>query len=419
MSWPLRVLPDVQNWDCHGCTNCCREYRVYLTDEERERIAEQDWHDQADLVGVPAVVREGSWWAPRWRLNQRADGGCVFLSAEGRCRIHERFGAAAKPLACRLYPFVLVPAGDHWRIGLRFACPSAARNEGRPLAEHETELRRLAAELDRRDRVSERPVPPPPLQQGQAVDWPDLLRFVQAVLALLQDREDRIERRWRKCLALAAICRQARFEQVKGGRLEEFLNLVGAGLDGEVPADCGSVPPPSGVGRVLFRQALAAHIRKDAGPDRGPATRSRLSLLSAAWQFARGRGPVPRLHAMFPRTTFDSLEKPAGPLPEVCEEILERYYVVKVASLQFCGAANFGLPFWTGLESLALTLPAICWLARALGDLPREAAVQGAIGIVDHNFGYSPHLAGRWRRLALAMLAQRRELEKLIGWYSR
>ena len=131
MSWPIRHLPVVQNWDCHGCTNCCREYRVYLNEEERQRIAGQDWSAEADMTGLALLVAEGS----RHRLAQRGDGRCVFLSDAGRCRIHERFGSEAKPLACRLYPFVLAPAGDHWRVGLRFACPSAADDQGRPLAE--------------------------------------------------------------------------------------------------------------------------------------------------------------------------------------------------------------------------------------------------------------------------------------------
>ena len=31
MSWPIRHLPVLQHWDCHGCTTCCREYQVYVT----------------------------------------------------------------------------------------------------------------------------------------------------------------------------------------------------------------------------------------------------------------------------------------------------------------------------------------------------------------------------------------------------
>ena len=52
------------------------------------------------------------------------------------------------------------------------------------------------------------------------------------------------------------------------------------------------------------------------------------------------------------------------------DETLERYYVVKLNSLQFCGPPNFDLPLWAGLESLVLTLPMILWLRRAFIGLP-------------------------------------------------
>ena len=47
--------------------------------------------------------------------------------------------------------------------------------------------------------------------------------------------------------------------------------------------------------------------------------------------------------------TFEGAEQPAGPLPPDAEEVLERYYLIKVGSLQFCGVTNFGLSFWDGM----------------------------------------------------------------------
>ncbi len=408
MPLPVRSLPVLQNWDCRGCANCCRDYRVYLSEEERDRLAEHTW----DEVIGPAVAREGG----RYRLNQRADGSCVFLSAEGRCRIHEKLGPEAKPFACRLYPFILVPAGDHWRVGLRYSCPAAAENHGRPLGEHDPELRAYAAELEKQESPA---VAPPPLQERQTVSWGDLRHFVETVLAMLRNREDRIERRWRKGLALAELCRQARFDQVKGKRLREFLGLVGSGLDAEVPVDPAEVPPPTWVGRVLFRQASAVYGRKDTGPERGLAARGRLARLGAAWRFAVGRGEVPRVHGLLPAVTFEQLEKPTGPLPDAAEELLERFYAAKVVSLQFCGSAQFGLGFWEGLEALALTLPIVLWLSRMFGELTGEQAVARAIRMVDHNYGYSPLLGSRRQRGSWRILARRGELVKLIAWYSR
>jgi lysine-N-methylase len=418
MPLPVRPLPVVQNWDCHSCTNCCREYLVPVADEERRRILAQGWERDPQIGGAELFARDGPWWSRQYVLRHR-DGACIFLSAQGRCRIHERFGAEAKPFACQLYPFVLLPAGDHWRVGLRFACPSVAASKGRPLAEHRSEIDRYAAALAKREGMDETPSPAPPLQAGQRVEWPDLLRFVSILLTLLGDRRDRVHRRLRKCLALKRLCRQARFDQLTGKRLTEFLQVVSAGLETEVPADPAALPPPSWVGRVLFRPVLGLYARQDRGLDRGLAARGRLALLWAGWRFTVGKGTVPRVHGRLPETTFERLEEPLGPLPDDAEQVLERYYTMKVGSLQFCGAGNFHFPFWEGLEALALTFPAILWQTRAFAELPRATAVERAVGIVDHHFGYNRQLRGPHQRLALRILARRGELEKLIGWYSR
>src|SRR5215831_8537301 len=194
MSLPVRHLPVVQNWDCHVCGSCCKEYRVTVTDGERRRIEAQRWDNDPEIGDLPIFQKSGPWWARRYHLAHRADGSCVFLTEQGRCRIHERFGYEAKPLPCRLFPFLLVPAGDHWRVGMRFACPSAAANKGRSVRDHEQALRRFAAELVKREGMDRQPgaanVPPPRLGAGQRVAWPDVLQFMQALLTILRDRSD-------------------------------------------------------------------------------------------------------------------------------------------------------------------------------------------------------------------------------------
>src|SRR5262249_20494451 len=267
MSLPIHHLPVLQNWDCHVCGTCCKEYQATLSKEEKERIDAQDWDPDKDLGGLTPFKRVGPFWARSYQLNHRPDGSCVFLSEQGRCRIHERFGYETKPLPCRMFPFVLVPQGDHWGVSVRYACPSAAANKGRPLPKHDKELRAFADALAERVGLTPQPdgslVRPPPLHSGQRVDWPDIQRFVKALLNLLENRQDRMERRLRKCLALANLCRQSKFDQIKGERLDEFLQILAQSVDAEVPPDLAAVPPPSWVGRVLFRQALAIYTRKD------------------------------------------------------------------------------------------------------------------------------------------------------------
>lgn len=423
MPLPVRHLPVLQNWDCHVCGTCCQEYVVTITDEERKRLEAQGWDRDKDLGGFAPFVRHGPFWGRTWRLNHRPDGSCVFLSDKGRCRVHERFGYETKPLPCRLFPFILIPTGDHWSVGMRYACPSAAANKGRPMPEHDQELVEFAARLAEREKLTPRPdgslTPPPPLQPGQNVSWPDVHRCVQALLTLLRNRKEPLERRLRKCLALGDQMRKAKLEHVRDARLGDLLTVLLRSADTATPDNLMKVPPPGWIGRILFRQAAALFTRKDYGPKRGAARHGVAARLKAAWRFARGTGPVPRLHEWLPEITFEEVEKPRGPMPLEMEHFLERYYLVKVGSLQFCGAALFGMTFWDGFELLALTYPILMWASRMFRDVPREQAVQTALTVVDDHFGFNRILATSRQRASFRILARQGELAKLIAWYSR
>lgn len=419
MPLPVRPLPVIQKWDCHGCSDCCRTYAVRVSDEERDRIDGQNWDADPAMKGVLPVVFDPS--AGGYRLNHTADGACVFLGPDNRCRIHAKFGSAAKPMACRLYPFVLVPAGDHWRVGIRFSCPSAADNKGRPLAEHAADLKEYAGllEADAGAQFKDRPVPP--LQPGQVVSWADLLRFTAAILKLLRNEEHPIERRLRMVAGLIAFCEKAAFEKVTGERLNEFLEITVAMVEDDVPADPYAVPKPGWVGRMLFRQVLALYARKDNGPNKGVASRGRWTRLKAGWRFARGRGRVPKLHGLFPETTFAVADTPAGELTATGQALLTRYYTLKVESLQFVGPTNYHRPFWLGLQSLLLTFPVVMWLTRVFASDGRDAdeSLREALRLVDDSFGFNKLLGTARQNWALRTMATRGEIPRLIAWYAR
>jgi lysine-N-methylase len=403
----------LQNWDCQVCGNCCYQYQVAVTDEERQRILAQEWSE----LGKVRLFKRLGWFSRRYRLNHRPDGACVFLGEDNRCRIHARFGAEAKPLACRLYPFVLVPVGDEWHVGVRYSCPSATANKGRPAREHVADLNRFGPLLEKQEHLVGEKLPPPPLQRGQSVPWADVRRFVRVVLDLLGDRSDRVERRWRKCLRLARLCRQSRFDKVSGQRLTEFLQLLAKSLDAEVPPSL--TDRPSWVGRTLFRQFLAVYTRRDHGTFQGDATRSWSRRFVATGKFALGAGMVPRVNQFVRSVSFTEVESAEGRLTPAAEELLERYYRVKVESLQFCGATNYRLSLWDGLEALALTLPVILWLARAVEARSAEEGVERAVCIVDDHFGYNRVLASSRYLTGHRILVGSGELEKLVGWYGR
>lgn len=417
MSVLIRSLPVIQNWDCHGCSDCCRIEAV-ITDEEKRRIEALDLANDPEVAPKPWFTSM-SWGGAKWKLNHRPDGGCVFLTTKNRCRLQERFGPDAKPFVCRLFPFVLIPAGNHWRVGMRFSCPSAAANQGRPLADSEKDLVRLSRQLEQHVGRSADSAPPPLLQAGQPLPWPEVCRIVAVLLEIVQDRRDRLERRLRKCLAVARACSQTRFDGLSGNRLSEYIQAVRAGVEPDVPREPVNLPRPDLLlGRVLFRTLLAIFARRDRGIHRGAGMWSRLGRVRAGWRFVRGRGAVPRINDFLPETRFEDVERNSG-MPAELDETLERYYVVKLNSLQFFGPPNFDLPFWPGLESLVLTLPMILWLRRAFADVPPVQAVQQAIQIVDDHFGGNPMLGLPHIRFLQQTLAQRGELDKLVAWYGQ
>src|SRR4029079_14221554 len=128
-----------------------------------------EWDLDPDLKGVLFFVRAGGWFSSAYRLNHRPDGACVFLGSDNRCRIHAKHGSAAKPLACRIYPYALSPAGDHWKLGLRFACRSTDESGGKRLAEPLSEPREYAAVLEAQSGTEAISAPPVPLQRSQPV----------------------------------------------------------------------------------------------------------------------------------------------------------------------------------------------------------------------------------------------------------
>jgi lysine-N-methylase len=287
------------------------------------------------------------------------------------------------------------------------------------VADAEKDLVHLSRLLEQHLGRSADSAPPPLVQVGQQLSWPDVCRVVEVLVEIVQDRGDRLERRLRKCLAVARICGQRPLDGLRGNQVSKFLQAVRTAVETEVPREAVDLPPPDRLlGGILFRALLAIFARRDRDVYGASDIRRRLGRVLDGWRFVRGRGPVPRVNEFLPETTFEAVERCTGILPEL-DETLERYYVVKLNSLQFCGPPNFDLPLWAGLESLVLTLPMILWLRRAFTDLPPVQAVQQSIQLVDDHFGGDAMLGLPHIQYLLRTMAQRGELEKLVAWYSR
>jgi lysine-N-methylase len=415
-------LPTLQNWSCHNCGGCCKQHAIEITQEEFERITKQGWRGLPGFEpGQPIFVwHAGPPWNPRYRLANRADGACVFLDDKGLCRIHSRFGEAAKPLACRIYPYALHPAGNSITVSLRFSCPSVVTNSGKRLVDSQKDLR-LIERLVVPDSANQ--TPPPLLNATETLDWKETLTFVEALDDTFAAPGGLFLHKLLTALFWVNLVGKSKFDKIRGERIAEYLEIIRTAAAQEIPADLRSLPPPTKLGRLNFRLLAGQYARKDTSVESSAGWRGRLKLLRSAWKLFRGKGTVPQLQSRFYEVPFTTLEEPFGGLPSGSEELLTRYFRVKIQGLHFFGAAYYDVPFVEGFQSLALVVPAVLWIARWIAATAgRHELVlddlQQAIAIADHHHGYSPLWGQYGFRSRVRTLANLGDIERLIAWYS-
>lgn len=428
------LLPVLQNWSCHNCGGCCREHQVAITEEEKRRIERQAW-TVADGISsdLPLFVSLGT----SWRLNQRSDGACVFLNDQGLCRIHAKFGEAAKPLACQVYPYAIHPAGHAVTTSLRFSCPSVVQNLGQPVTQQRAFIEKLAHQIVP---GSYQAPTAPELCAGKPLDWPDLMRIQAFLERGLADLQVNFATRLMRILSWLELLEKANSEVLRGARLGELLAVLHEASVRAQPDDDLPVIAPSRMGRLMFRQMVAQLLRHDTDATSQTGITGRLKLFREGLRYTIGKGRVPPMddpvsvRAAFPdpgkqslptqiRPRFSELEGSFNGRNPEFNELFARYFRVKVQGIHFCGRAFYDMPVIAGFQSLALMYPATLWVARrracqagrntlALHD------VQAALAILDHNFGYSPALGLRSSRHRISQLAKMQQISALCGWYS-
>lgn len=420
------TLPTTQNWSCHNCSDCCRHHAIEISPEERQRILSQRW-SAADGTPTGEALFEGQLGPPgnrRHLIAHQPDGACVFLNERGLCRIHAKFGEAAKPRTCRVFPFAFHPAGKKVALSLRFSCPSVVANQGLPLGQQRDEIQRLAREVAPSDHES---LPAPALSARQRVEWPVFSHFIAALDETLAPSPLPIALKLQRALFWLNLV-EARFDPSSADRVPEFLEFIRQAASHQFPDENQNPPSPPGeapssTAKMMFRMLTAQYARRDTLADLSAGWRVRWKLLRAAMRFTRGRGRIPPLQAVFREVPFAALEAPFG-FPIECEELWTRYFRVKIQGLHFCGPAFYGLPLIEGFQGLALIFPATMWIARWLAaSQDRQALtlddVARALAISDRHHGYSPSFATAGFRSRVRVLSQLGEIPKLIRWYTR
>ena len=399
-SIPLTVLPlGAQRYSCHGCGDCCRDFTVQLREADLAKIAEQGWERE---LGEVTVEFRGQRY-----LKQRADGGCVFLLADGKCRIHAEHGLEAKPLACQMFPFTLAPDAREARVGISFACASVLGNQGASLASHAAEVRRMSRDVPELGPVrtlldaSTEATPDEAAMVAEAVDrW---LRNAALPLAMRVD-------------GLAWLGQQlsaARFATVRGPRLRELMDTLVDALPQELPLH--PIESPSGAQRATLRQAAFFRLEdpKIGELRRVGRVRAVLGQYMRSRSFSKGRGVMPAMGDRWPSADFAAVERTAalGESAEFAaiEELFVRWMRATVLGGRAWGSGYYGWPVVDGIQAMALNVACAAWLARAHAAASGRAApgladVRAAIGRVDRTCGRAPWLGSRAESMRMGFL---------------
>lgn len=273
--FPLRVDPE-QRFTCSQCGRCCYRWDVLVSDAEiaayrrhnagawyREtRATSGTEHDLSAEAGGAKVdpFEPIPGWPGLQRIRKRADGGCGFLSADNRCRIHEELGADRKPLTCRIYPYSLHPAPDAVVVMASFGCPTIIANQGEPIGT----ARSLAAlEALRVEWFGSRSAAAIPRQlvEGRSIDSRSARVLRESLLAIWNTEASDIRTNIRRIAAALDDVTRRRAVSLPDEDFAEYvkLTLPYAARKTDSPA----VRPPSGTGRLLqygFLYAVAATL---------------------------------------------------------------------------------------------------------------------------------------------------------------
>jgi Fe-S-cluster containining protein len=383
----LRIL-EGENFSCHSCTNCCRDWHVELLAGEAERIGKLAWPDQDELRGADFFLQH----AGKTFLAHRADGSCIFLNlANGRCRIHEQFGADVKPLGCRLFPFQITPTFDgEASVSARYDCPTVRKNVGASHADQLHELRRYAHEMRLADSFDDATCCNLERDQIQAV-----VEFVATLMNAFSTDAQR-------ALFIAYLCdalETMQVEELDRTTLAKMFPLLKQQVESTT---AGQTRRPGRMQRLAFRTILGMYLRRDEDVLNRRASRAGRAL--AMMNLVIGGGNFRRLGLNHPAGKLRKAKlfnSPTQPHDASTFALHWRMIRNKLESFSFMGPANGGRNFLLGLRSLALLYPLVAAVAKYSAANRGAASIEPqdvdyAVGAIEHSFGRSAVLNQLW-----------------------
>ena len=382
------VYPERVRFDCTHCGDCRRGWQVMLGPDEARRLRALSWQGlESDLVDASVVtdatVGDG---AKRTALARRPDGACVFLGVDNRCRIHQHFGEAEKPLMCHLFPFGFLPVGGKIAVDVSYACRSISLEKGAPVRERLPEWTALLRDGLRAETGHQ-------FSKKYRVPGELLWEIEHSVLSLLAAPALSLLDRLRAVSDFLSLSTTADPGTESAAKLREIMITSLGTPNRERPSE----------GRMDKTQRAVFHHLLFLSLNPTPAEVSRLEGR------ARQREVRRRVHAAdgfkFPeaRPWLDNVEMEASyrQVSEVGIEFLdsepgrayvERYLTAKLLGQRFMREGDKELPFLEAVPRLLLLVPMLTWTAKATAanrDAPEISfeGVRRAVRLLDRSYG--------------------------------
>ncbi|MFC1708104.1 YkgJ family cysteine cluster protein [Planctomycetota bacterium] len=404
----LKFVPGAR-FTCRRCTQCCRLFHVPVTEEDLRALQQLAW-PQADPLATSAATKH---FRGQRYLAQKPCGACIYLDEETRtCKIHVRFGASEKPLACRLFPFSLAATFEgEVSVSRRFDCPSVRKNDGRPCSEQRKDLQSATPLLTLSDTLSDS------ARAGLE------RKAVETIVSFIQGSLSRYERDADKASFLLFVSEWLESLTAK------FLNTMDLGrilppLVDRMREQMATIqaPRPGRIERFYFRVLLAFYMRRDEDVLQRRANRFMRALSIA--KVVLGRGNLQRLgcsHRSAPLTEVKLFSEGTTRPPDTALQPFWELVRERLLTLQFMGRANLHNTFFFGLRSLALLYPLVLAVAHTSRASRGNGAIDPddldyAVAGVAHSFGRYPLLGTTFGRHVQKALGQRATFRRLTLW---
>jgi lysine-N-methylase len=385
------LYPTDLRFTCSRCGECCRGWNVLLAEGEADRLASLPWDGaDRDLAGLrPGAPIPGDSAPGRLALSRREDGACVYLGSENQCRIHERFGAEAKPLMCRLFPFGFSTLGDRVAVDVSFACKAVREEWGAPLPTRVAEWTRLFPEAPTTAKEHR-------FSRKYDVRGEILAEVESHILELLSEDSLSLPDRIRAVWEFHRLGTTSDPATDAARKLREIMRKG-------IPKQILERPVPQGsetmdrTGRAVFFHLLFLMLN--------PTPRENLSLSGKAKARAselrvqaaeayRSPDARPLVDNRESRATFREI---GAVSPEYLvrgngASLLARYLRAKVQGQRFMREGDDEVPFLEAVPRLLLTYPMVVWTAKSLAAERRAAEAadvdtRGALRLIDRAFG--------------------------------